>query len=139
MSPIAVSAVASDTTSPATSQRVLVIPAESTQGGGWGSALRLDLSVGSARRFGSGSRRDIVDRPSGPPRKEHRMASTLTFELRRVDGTPADPPSFQTVAPLWRPGDTIPLGRRTLRVIGVRHDDDADKTTVLIVEDMAVM
>ena len=67
------------------------------------------------------------------------MASALTFELRRVDGTPADPPSFQSVAPLWRPGDTIPLGRRTLRVIGVRHDDDADKTTVLIVEDMAVM
>ena len=57
------------------------------------------------------------------------MASTPTFELRRVDGTPADPPSFQTVASLWRPGDTIPLGRRTLRVIGVRHGDDADKAT----------
>jgi hypothetical protein len=65
------------------------------------------------------------------------MASTLSFELRRVDGTPADPPTLTTVAPLWRPGDTIPLGRRTLRVIGVRHDDDADKTTVLIVEDMS--
>ena len=65
------------------------------------------------------------------------MASTLTFELRRVDGTPADPPTFQTVAPLWRPGDTIPLGRRTLRVIGVRHAEDIDRTTVLIVEDMS--
>jgi hypothetical protein len=65
------------------------------------------------------------------------MASALDFELRRADGTPADPPSFQTVAPLWRPGDTIPLGRRTLRVIGVRHEDDGDKTTVLIVEDMS--
>ena len=65
------------------------------------------------------------------------MASTLTFELRRVDGTPADPPSFKTVDASWRPGDTIPLGRRTLRVIGVRHDDDPDKTTVLIVEDMS--
>jgi len=65
------------------------------------------------------------------------MASTLTFELRRVDGTPADPATFQTVAPLWRPGDPIPLGRRTLRVIGFRHDDDADKATVLIVEDMS--
>jgi hypothetical protein len=65
------------------------------------------------------------------------MASTLTFELRRVDGSPADPPSFKTVAPMWRPGDTIPLGRRKLRVIGVRHAEDADKTTVLIVEDMA--
>ena len=67
------------------------------------------------------------------------MASTLTFELRRKDGTPADPPSFKTVAPSWRPGDTIPLGRRTLRVIGVRHADDENKTTVLIVEDMAVV
>jgi hypothetical protein len=65
------------------------------------------------------------------------MASTLSFELRRADGTPADPPTLTTAAPLWRPGDTIPLGRRTLRVIGVRHDDDADKTTVLIVEDMS--
>jgi len=29
-----------------------------------------------------------------------------------VDGVPVDPPSFTTVAPLWRPGDTIPLGRQ---------------------------
>jgi hypothetical protein len=29
------------------------------------------------------------------------MASTLTFKLETVDGTPADPPTFQTVAPLW--------------------------------------
>jgi hypothetical protein len=67
------------------------------------------------------------------------MASTLTFKLVTVDGTPADPPSFKTVAPSWRPGDTIPLGRRTLRVIGIRHADDEDKTTVLIVEDIAVI
>jgi hypothetical protein len=45
------------------------------------------------------------------------MAFASTFELRRVDGTPADPPRLTTVAPLWRPGDTIPLGRRTLRVV----------------------
>ena len=31
-------------------------------------------------------------------------------------------------------GDTIPLGRRTLRVIAV-HDDDADQAPVLVVED----
>ena len=61
------------------------------------------------------------------------MASTLSFELRRVDGTPADPPSFQTVAPSWRPGDTIPLGRRTLRVVEVRDGDD-EHPTVLVVE-----
>jgi hypothetical protein len=64
------------------------------------------------------------------------MASTLTFELRRVDGTPADPPTLTTVAPLWRPGDTIPLGRRTLRVLEV-HDSEPDEPMVLVVEDMA--
>jgi hypothetical protein len=56
----------------------------------------------------------------------------FTFNLETTDGTPADPPSFQTVAPMWRPGDTIPLGRRTLRVIGVR-DRTVDETPVLIV------
>ena len=34
----------------------------------------------------------------------------------------------------WNPGDTIPLGGRTLRVVGVR-DDDADQPPALIVED----
>jgi hypothetical protein len=41
-----------------------------------------------------------------------------------------------SVAPKWEPGDTIPLGKRTLRVIGVRYDDD--EPTVLIVEDVSV-
>jgi hypothetical protein len=52
------------------------------------------------------------------------VRSTLTFKLVTVDGAPADSPSLTTVAPKWEPGDTIPLGRRTLRVIGVRYDDD---------------
>jgi hypothetical protein len=60
---------------------------------------------------------------------------TCTFRLMTVDGAPADPPSLTTVAPRWEPGDAIPLGRRTLRVIGVRYDDD--EPTVLIVEDMS--
>jgi hypothetical protein len=64
------------------------------------------------------------------------MASTLTFKLETVDGAPADPPSFQTVAPLWRPGDTIPLGRRTLRVVDVR-EGNVEHPTVLVVEDMS--
>jgi hypothetical protein len=34
----------------------------------------------------------------------------FTFNLETTDGTPADPPSFQTVAPIWRPGDPIRLG-----------------------------
>lgn len=52
------------------------------------------------------------------------MAFASTFELRLADGTPADPPTLTTAAPLWRPGDTIPLGARTPRVIEVRDGDD---------------
>ena len=67
------------------------------------------------------------------------MASTLTFKLETVDGTPADPPSFQTVAPSWRPGDTIPLGRRTLRVVEVCDGDaDVGRDPVLVVEDTSL-
>jgi hypothetical protein len=64
------------------------------------------------------------------------MASTRTFELRRADGTLADPARLTTVAPLWRPGDTIPLGRRTLRVIEVR-EGNVERPTALVVEDMS--
>jgi hypothetical protein len=60
----------------------------------------------------------------------------FTFKLETTDGAPADPPSFQTVAPLWRPGDKIPLGRRALRVVGIRATD-IDETPVLIVEDVS--
>jgi hypothetical protein len=59
------------------------------------------------------------------------------FALVTVDGAPADPPSLTTVAPKWEPGDMIPLGKRTLRVIGVRNID-SDEPTELIVEDMSV-
>jgi hypothetical protein len=31
----------------------------------------------------------------------------FTFRLERVDGTPAERPTFRTVVPNWRPGDTI--------------------------------
>ena len=47
----------------------------------------------------------------------------FTFKLETEDGTPADPPTFKTIAPLWRPGDTIPLGARALRVVEVRDGD----------------
>jgi hypothetical protein len=59
---------------------------------------------------------------------------TCTFLLETADGAPADPPSFTTVAPLWRPGDTIPLGARTLRVVDVRQPD-LDAPPILVVED----
>jgi hypothetical protein len=58
----------------------------------------------------------------------------FTFHLELADGTPADPPSFTTVAPQWKPGDTIPLGGRALRVVGVRATA-VGETPVLIVED----
>jgi hypothetical protein len=58
------------------------------------------------------------------------------YRLEQKDGTPADPPTLKTAVPEWRPGDTIPLGGRTLRVLAVR-DDDADQAPVLVVEDLA--
>ena len=61
----------------------------------------------------------------------------FSFRLVTVEDRPADPPSIRTTVPIWRPGDTIPLGRRgTLRVVDVR-DDVVDEMPVLVVEDMA--
>jgi hypothetical protein len=57
------------------------------------------------------------------------------FRLQTEDGAPADPPTLDSATPNWRAGDTIPLGGRALRVVGVR-DDDADQPPVLVVEDM---
>jgi hypothetical protein len=56
------------------------------------------------------------------------------FKLEHEDGTPAEPPTLTVAVPNMGPGDTIPLGKKTLRVIGKR-DDDADQPPVLIVED----
>jgi hypothetical protein len=60
---------------------------------------------------------------------------TFTFRLERLDGTPADPPTFKTTVLVWQPGDPIHLGRRTLRVARVR-DDDADQAPALVVQDV---
>jgi hypothetical protein len=56
------------------------------------------------------------------------------FRLETVDGAPADRATLSTAVPNWRPGDTIPLGPRSLRVIEAR-DDDADQPPVMVVED----
>ena len=56
------------------------------------------------------------------------------FRLINEDGTPADPPMLQAAVPNWRPGDTIHLGKRTLRVVHIR-DDDADQAPMLVVEE----
>jgi hypothetical protein len=57
------------------------------------------------------------------------------YRLEQEDGTPADPPVLRTVVSAWSPGDSIPLGGRTLRVVEVR-DDDADQVPALVVEDV---
>jgi hypothetical protein len=58
------------------------------------------------------------------------------FKLETVEGTPAEPPTLSSAVPNWRPGDEIPLGHRSLRVVSVR-DDDVDQPPVLVVEDVA--
>jgi hypothetical protein len=64
------------------------------------------------------------------------MAYGLTFRLELEDGTPAHPPTFRSAPGVsWKPGDTIPMGRKTLRVIAIR-DDDADQPPALVVEDL---
>jgi hypothetical protein len=60
------------------------------------------------------------------------MAGFL-FRLETLEGVPAEPPTIASAVPNWKAGDTIPLVRRTLRVVAVR-DDDADQPPVLIVE-----
>jgi hypothetical protein len=63
------------------------------------------------------------------------MAGFL-FKLETLEGEPAEPTELSCAIPNWRPGDTIHLGRRTLRVLGVR-DHDAEQPPVLVVEDVA--
>jgi hypothetical protein len=58
----------------------------------------------------------------------------FVYRLEQEDGSPADPPTFKTAPPNWSAGDTIPLGRKTLRVVAIR-DDDADQPPALVVED----
>ena len=56
------------------------------------------------------------------------------FRLETEDGAAADPARFETAEPRCRAGDTIPLGGRSLLVVGIR--DDADQPPVLVVEDV---
>jgi hypothetical protein len=61
------------------------------------------------------------------------MAGFL-FRLETVEGEPAEPPTLSASVPNWKPGDTIALGKRMLRVVALR-DVDSDQPPVLIVED----
>jgi hypothetical protein len=58
------------------------------------------------------------------------------FRLETTEGEAADPATLSSAVPNWRAGDTIPLGDRTLRVVGLR-DEDEDQPPVLVVEDVA--
>jgi hypothetical protein len=58
------------------------------------------------------------------------------FRLETLDGEFAEPATPNSAVPNFGVGDTIPLGKRTLVVIG-RRDDDADPPPVLVVEDAA--
>jgi len=62
------------------------------------------------------------------------MAAGFLFRLETPDGIAVDPPTLASAVPNWKAGDLVPLGRRTLRVVGIR-DDDADQPPVLIVEE----
>ena len=56
------------------------------------------------------------------------------FRLETTDGAAAEPPTLASAVPNWKAGDLVPLGKRTLRVVGTR-DDDADQPPILIVEE----
>jgi hypothetical protein len=60
----------------------------------------------------------------------------FSFRLERRDGSPADPPTFQSTIPSWQVGDRIFLGQgRTLRVVEVRPGAGPDDDPVLVVEE----
>jgi hypothetical protein len=70
-----------------------------------------------------------------PGGEEDRMAGFM-FRLETSEGVPANPSTLESIVPNWGPGDSIYLGHRELRVVGIR-DDDADQPPVLVVEDVA--
>jgi hypothetical protein len=70
-------------------------------------------------------------RPAPRPRREE--PDGIPVQLETADGAPAEPSTLKTATPTWNEGDEIPLGHRSLRVIGKR-DGDADQSPVLIVE-----
>ena len=69
-----------------------------------------------------------------PALKHPQVADCGLFKLKTKDSVPAEPPTLSSAVPNWRAGDTIPLGHKTLRVVGIR-DDDADQPPVRVVEE----
>jgi hypothetical protein len=57
------------------------------------------------------------------------------FRLELPDGEPADPPSFATGVPNWRPGDTLVVNPTLqYRVLEVRDSPDDEEPGVMVVE-----
>jgi hypothetical protein len=89
------------------------------------------VTNGDTGLFGhvSRSRRcDIFDGPSGPSGEETDASPSSSKQTAHLP--------TRLRSPLWRPGDTIPLGYKTLRVIDV-PDGDMDEDPVLVVEDVS--
>lgn len=73
----------------------------------------------------------------GPSRKTEGDQMGIIYKLEHPDGTPVDPPTFQSAAgTTWNVGDPLYLGSRTLRVVATRSDEgsDGDPCSVLIVK-----
>ena len=77
----------------------------------------------------------VLDLHPAPVARQVRLVHAFRDDTLE-DGTPADPPTIRS-APgvMWKAGDTIPVGARTLRVVEV-WDDDADQPPRLVVEDV---
>jgi hypothetical protein len=57
------------------------------------------------------------------------------FRLELPDGEPADPPSFATGVPKWRPGDTFVAGPNCrYTMLEVRDFPDDEEPGVMVVE-----
>ena len=76
------------------------------------------------------------NRPLAPAwRWRNRISTAGLFPVLVLQNGAGEPPTLSSAVPDWRTGDTIHLGKRTLRVIGER-DDDADQPPVLVIEDV---
>jgi hypothetical protein len=83
-----------------------------------------------------GLRRGLAIRSPLPSGSRTEESDGVSVQAETAEGVPAEPPTLTTVVPNWRAGDSIPLGGRTLRVVGIR-DNDADEPPVLVVDDLA--
>jgi hypothetical protein len=62
---------------------------------------------------------------------------TFTLKFEQADGTPTEPPSFETSVLSWSPGDTIPLGRTGRSRWSASEITTLDQARVLVVEDLS--